>query len=60
MKNIVDKYTAEATTDTEDGVVAIEYVIVAAALVIALGALWTLFGQQLADELEDIVAGIDP
>ena len=41
MLNLVEKYTAEAAAETEDGVVAIEYVIVAAALVVALAALWT-------------------
>jgi Flp pilus assembly pilin Flp len=59
MLNLVDKYTAEAATETEDGVVAIEYVIVAAALVVALAALWTAFGTALADKLDDIVGGID-
>lgn len=58
MLNIVDKYTAAATDETEDGVVAIEYVIVAAALVVALGALWTAFGGALSSKLQDIVSGI--
>ena len=52
------KRQAEATTETEDGVVAIEYVIVAAALVVALGALWTAFGTALSDKLQDIVDSI--
>ena len=58
MMNLVDKYTAEATTETEDGVVAIEYVIVAAALVVALGALWGAFGTALSGKLDDIVDNI--
>ena len=58
MLNLVEKYSAEAAVETEDGVVAIEYVIVAAALVIALGALWAAFGQALSDKLEDIVSSI--
>ena len=60
MLNIVDKYTAEtaAETETEDGVVAIEYVIVAAAIVVALGLLWTNFGETLAARLDGIVSGI--
>jgi Flp pilus assembly pilin Flp len=58
MKNLVEKYSAEATTRTEDGVVAIEYVIVAAALVVALAGLWTQFGDDLAEKLEGLVAGI--
>jgi Flp pilus assembly pilin Flp len=58
MKNLVEKYSAEATTKAEDGVVAIEYVIVAAALVLALAALWSAFGTQLNTKLSTIVAGI--
>jgi Flp pilus assembly pilin Flp len=58
MMNIVDKYTAEAATETEDGVVAIEYVIVAAAIVVALGALWTAFGTSLSTKLQDVVDNI--
>jgi len=58
MLNLVDKYTAEAAAETEDGVVAIEYVIVAGALVIALGALWTAFGTDLAAKLATIVSKI--
>ena len=58
MLNLVEKYTAEAAAETEDGVVAIEYVIVAAALVVALGALWTNFGAQLATKLSNIVTSI--
>ncbi len=52
MLNLVEKYSAEAAAETEDGVVAIEYVIVAGALVIALGALWTLFGTTLSAKLQ--------
>ena len=59
MKNLVEKFTPEAVEATnEDGVVAIEYVIVAAALVAALVALWSAFGTQLADKLEEIVSSI--
>ena len=58
MLNLVEKYTAEAAAETEDGVVAIEYVIVAAALVVALGALWTAFGTALSTKLQDIVDSI--
>jgi pilus assembly protein Flp/PilA len=55
MLNLVEKYTAEAAAETEDGVVAIEYVIVAAALVVALGALWTAFGDTLSLKLQAVV-----
>ena len=58
MLNLVEKYSAEAAVETEDGVVAIEYVIVAAALVVALAALWTAFGTALSDKLQEIVDSI--
>lgn len=58
MLNLVEKYSAETVAETEDGVVAIEYVIVAAALVVALGALWTAFGTALSAKLQDIVDSI--
>jgi Flp pilus assembly pilin Flp len=58
MLNIVEKYSAETAVECEDGVVAIEYVVVAGALVIALAALWTAFGTTLSAELQDIVDGI--
>lgn len=58
MLNLVEKYSAEAVAETEDGVVAIEYVIVAAALVVALGALWTAFGDALSTKLQAIVDSI--
>ena len=58
MLNLVEKYSAEAPAATEDGVVAIEYVIVAAALVVALAALWTAFGTALSDKLQEIVDSI--
>ena len=52
MLNLVEKFTPEAVEATdEDGVVAIEYVVVAAALVVALAALWTAFGTALAAKL---------
>lgn len=58
MLNLVEKYTAEVAPETEDGVVAIEYVIVAAALVVALGALWTAFGATLSNKLQSVVNSI--
>ena len=58
MLNIVEKYSAAGTVEAEDGVVAIEYVIVAGALVVALAALWTAFGGALSQKLQDIVDGI--
>ncbi len=40
MLNIVEKYSAETAVESEDGVVAIEYVMVAGAVVIALAAIF--------------------
>lgn len=59
MLNLVEKFTPEAVeVSDEEGVVAIEYVITAAALVVALAALWTLFGTQLSTKLGEIVDSI--
>ena len=58
MLNIVEKYTAETDVQAEEGVVAIEYVITAAALVVALVALWTAFGDDLSKKLETIVGNV--
>lgn len=58
MLNIVEKYSAETAVESEDGVVAIEYVVVAGALVVALAALWTAFGNTLSTKLQSIVDGI--
>ena len=58
MLNLVEKYSVEAAAETEDGVVAIEYVIVASALVVALAALWTAFGTTLTAKLDAIVNSI--
>ena len=52
MLNIVEKYTVDTAVESEDGVVAIEYVVVAAATVAALAS------QGIAAELE-VVAGED-
>jgi hypothetical protein len=58
MLNIVEKYAAETAVEGEDGVVAIEYVITAAALVAALAALWAAFGTTLSAKLDAIVQSI--
>jgi Flp pilus assembly pilin Flp len=44
MKNLVEKYSAETAVETEDGVVAIEYVLVAG--LVAVGVAIT-FGASL-------------
>ena len=54
MLNLVEKYTEEATTSTEDGVVAIEYVLIAGlvaggvAIVFATG-LWNSMNTKLSN-----------
>lgn len=42
----------------EDGVVAIEYVVIAAALVVALAAVFAALGDDLTTKLGDIVGNI--
>jgi Flp pilus assembly pilin Flp len=39
MLNIVEKYSAETVAETEEGVVGIEYVLLAAIVALAIGAL---------------------
>ena len=58
MMNIVDSYSAETDIDNDEGVVAIEYVVVASAIVIALAALWGAFGTALSTKLDSIVKSI--
>lgn len=55
MMNIVDKYTADTTPDTDEGVVAIEYVLVAAAVVAALAVIFTAFGSTLNARLQEVI-----
>lgn len=59
MMNIVDNYAADTEVVRDDeGVVAIEYVVVAAAIVAALAALWSAFGTTLATALDNVVNSI--
>jgi hypothetical protein len=58
MLNLVEKFTPEAAEATDEGVVALEYVIVAAAVAAALGVIWVAFGTTLNDKLEAIVDAI--
>ena len=58
MMNIVEQYTADLELADDEGVVAIEYVITAAALVVALAALWAAFGTTLTNKLNSVVSGI--
>ena len=57
MMNIVENYTAETAVDDE-GVVAIEYVVTAAAVVLALVAIFGAFGGTLTTRLNAIVSSI--
>ena len=58
MLNIVEKYSAGTAVESEDGVVAIEYVLVAAAVVAALAAIFAAFGTTLNDRLMEIIGGV--
>jgi Flp pilus assembly pilin Flp len=60
VQNLVNKYVSESDTVAADdeGVVAIEYVVVAAAIVAALAVLWANFGDTLNTKLDAIVNGI--
>ena len=56
MRNLIEKYTSQAVETNDDGVVAIEYVVTAAAIVAALAGLFALgLGDILTDKLEAIV-----
>ncbi len=43
MLNIVEQYTAETPAADEDGVVAIEYVLMAALVALAASKCWMIF-----------------
>jgi hypothetical protein len=57
MYNLVEKFApAEAEATDDDGVVAIEYVVTAAAIVAALAGLFALgLGGILTDKLQAVV-----
>jgi Flp pilus assembly pilin Flp len=59
MLNLVEKYTAEAAAETEDGVVAIEYVLMAAlvaVVVVGLGLAFDGLGDRLEDVIDTVIA----
>ena len=59
MLNLVEKSTAEETVVEDDGVVAIEYVVVAGAIVVGLAVLWgTGTFTALTDKLTEIINDI--
>lgn len=59
MHNLVEKYTAETTEAAEDGVVAIEYVVLAGVVITAVGALaWTGAFAALTTKLTSLIGSI--
>lgn len=59
MFNLVEKYSAEAPAATEDGVVAIEYVLMAAlvaAVVVALGVAFGNLDNRLSGIIDTVVS----
>jgi Flp pilus assembly pilin Flp len=54
MLNLVEKYSAETAVESEDGVVAIEYVLMAALVATVVVALGVAFGG-LADRLDGVI-----
>ena len=57
MLNIVDKYTVETPAIADDGIVAIEYVLMAALVAGVIVALGAAFGN-LDDRLSNVINGI--
>jgi hypothetical protein len=56
MRNLVEKFAPEAEVTNDHGVVAIEYVVVAAAIVAALATLFAFgLGGILTQKLQSIV-----
>jgi Flp pilus assembly pilin Flp len=58
MNNLVSKFSAEAVESSDEGVVAIEYVIVAAALAAVLLGVFTGMAGALTTKLNSVVSGI--
>ncbi len=54
MLNIVDKYSADTAVESEEGVVAIEYVLMAALVAVVVVGLGVAFGG-LGDRLEGVI-----
>jgi hypothetical protein len=56
MLNLVEKFTPAVEATDDEGVVAIEYVVTAAAVVAALAGLFALgLGGILTDAIKDVV-----
>lgn len=60
MLNLAEKFTPEAVEATEDdGLVAIEYVVMAGVIIVAVGALaWGGAFDALTQKLTDLINGI--
>jgi hypothetical protein len=59
MHNLVEKYTAETIEASDDGVVAIEYVVLAGVVITAVGALaWTGAFAALTTKLTSLIGSI--
>lgn len=54
MLNIVEKHSADTVVENEEGVVAIEYVLMAALVAVVVVALGAAFGG-LSDRLSDVI-----
>jgi len=57
MLNIVDQYSADNTVETEEGVVAIEYVLLAALVAIVVVGLSAAFGG-LSGRLSSVISTV--
>lgn len=58
MLNIVEKYTTEAVDESEEGVVAIEYVLMAALVAVVVVGLGVAFGDletRLGDVIDTVI-----
>lgn len=58
MQNIVEKYSADTAVESEEGVVAIEYVLMAAlvaAVVVGLFAAFGNLGTRLSGVIDTVV-----
>ena len=59
MRTLIEKYASPVEETSDDGVVAIEYVVVAAAIVAALVGLWqTGVAAALSTRLQAIINSI--
>ena len=59
MQNIVEKYSADTAVETEEGVVAIEYVLLAALVaVVVVGLLgsFTGLGTRLSNVINTVIS----